>query len=374
MKHNSIILSLVLGLFWPVAHATDLVVGSVNPLSGALADMSAEIVSGAKAHFEAVNAKGGVNGNRVLFLVRDGGVRPDGAAKTTQDLIDTEKPLALLGIAGTAINEEILRQRILNQNQIPLLGPLSGGIALRKPVNPYLYNVRASYRAESAKLVKSAISTGAQRIAVFYQNDDFGEDGLTAVQAQLAKQNMTIVASGGYPTGTDQVKDALDTIYRAKPDAVVLFAANKAAAAFIKGMRDKSSSAQMLGVSTLNYRTLIATAGLPAIQNMVISQVVPSPANVARPIVKEYRENLKRYVPTAVPSYIGLESYISAKLLTEGLKRAGNAPTRASLQKALDGLEDFDAGGFQLRFGPNDREGSEFVDVAIVGSDGELRH
>lgn len=364
--------ALALALVCTPAAAADLVVGSVNPMSGVMADMGNELMWGARAAFEAANAQGGVNGNKVLLVAKDGGYRPSEAAAVVKTMIEQDKPIALIAIAGTSINEEILKQKLLNQAQIPHIGPLSGGMVLRKPVNPYLYNVRASYRAEASRLVKQALTMGATKIAMFYQNDDFGLDGLEAVEAELKKRDMSVIAKGSYETGADDVRAAVNTIAKANPDAVILFSANKTAAAFIRGMRQQNSSAGFYAASLVNHRVLIDQAGLNNVQNLVISQVVPSPNNLSKPIVKEYREALKR-IPEAKPSYFGLESYIAAKVLLEGLKRAGPTPTRQSLQKALDSMNKYNAGGFELTFGPNDHEGSEFVDIAIVGSDGAFR-
>lgn len=372
-KPAHLLTAIALTLCSQLGWADDIIVGTVNPLTGAFADLGNDLVNGARAYFEATNAHGGVNGNRLHLQVRDGGIKAEGAAAITRDLIAKEKPLALLAISGTAINEEILRQKILTEQGIPLVGPMSGGNALRNPVNPYLYNVRASYRAETRELVRAALTGGAQRIAVLYQSDDFGEDGVAAVEAQLAKKQLKLVAKGGYPTGTDQVKAAVDSIRAVQPDAVILFAANKPAAAFIKALREAGSPALFYSVSTVNPKALIAGAGLANVQSMVISQVVPSVNNTSKSIVKEYRDNLKRYVPAAQPSPLSLESYIAAKMLVEGLKRAGSNPTRQSLQSALDGIGRFDAGGFPMVFGPHDRQGSDYVDVGIVGPDGELR-
>ncbi|MFC4160323.1 ABC transporter substrate-binding protein [Chitinimonas lacunae] len=353
--------------------AADLVVGSVNPMSGVMADMGNELMWGARAAFEAVNAQGGVNGNRLVLLAKDGGYRPAEAAAVVKNLIEQDKPIALIAIAGTSINEEILNQKLLNHAQIPHVGPLSGGAVLRRPINPYLYNVRASYRAEASRLVKQALTMGATKIAMFYQNDDFGLDGLNSVEAELKKHNMKVIATGSYETGADDVRAAVSTIAKAGPDAVIMFSADKTAAAFMRGMRQHNSTANFYAASLVNHRILIQQAGLNNVQNLVISQVVPSPNNLSKPIVKEYRDALKRHIPEAKPSYFGLESYIAAKVLIEGLKRAGPSPTRQSLQKALDGIGRYNAGGFELTFGPNDREGSEFVDIAIVGADGEFR-
>ncbi len=368
MKFRKLMIAAAVALT-ATAHADDLVVGTVNPMSGVLADLSNDLVSGVKACFEAINAKGGVNGNRIQLVARDGGYKPGDAANVVKQVIEQEKPIAMIAIAGTSINEAILEQKLLTSHQIPLIGPLSGGAALRKPINPYLYNLRASYKVEAQRLVKQALSSGATKVAVFYQNDDFGQDGLAAAEAAMVKAGHKLAASGGYETGSDDVKAAVAAILKSQPDAVVMFSANKSTAAFIKAMRAAGSNAQFYNVSTVNHKALIQLAGLNNVQNMVISQVVPSPNNTVKSVVREYRENLKKYVPTAQPSHNGLESYIAAKVLVEGLKHAGNSPTRSSLQRALDGLGRYNAGGFEVTFG----EGSDLVELGIVGPDGELR-
>ena len=105
---------------------------------------------------------------------------------------------------------------------------------------------------------------------------------------------------------------------------------------------------------------------------LIFAQVVPFPWSPLIPIVREYQDALKRHAPQSEPSFSSLEGFINAKVLVEGLRRAGRKPTRESLIGALDSMRDYDAGGLWVTYGAGSHLGSRFVDVVVVGASGQF--
>jgi ABC-type branched-subunit amino acid transport system substrate-binding protein len=104
-----------------------------------------------------------------------------------------------------------------------------------------------------------------------------------------------------------------------------------------------------------------------------VAQVMPYPYSPIVAIVKEYQQAMKKYAPPdAEVSYTSFEEFIGAKVLVEGLRRAGPNPTREKVIKALETLNVYDVGGFTLRFSPTNRIGSRFVEITVIGKDGRL--
>ncbi len=131
---------------------------------------------------------------------------------------------------------------------MPLIAGLSGADGLRKPLNRYLFNVRAKYSNEAEAIVNQLVTTGMTRIAVFYQDDAYGQAGLRAVTAALARRKLEVAAAGAVPRNSVDATAAVASIARATPQAVVLVALYKPAASFIKEMnRSRAKAVTFIG-------------------------------------------------------------------------------------------------------------------------------
>jgi branched-chain amino acid transport system substrate-binding protein len=107
-------------------------------------------------------------------------------------------------------------------------------------------------------------------------------------------------------------------------------------------------------------------------RGLIMSQVLPSPMKAHLKIVREYQEQLQAFAPKAKPNYTSLEGYIAARVLVEGMRRAGNV-TPANLVNALEDMRRVDLGGYEINFSPKSHDGSRFVDTGVVANTGTLR-
>ena len=363
----------VFSLFSLVAHG-EIVIGQVAPLSGVLADTGKDMVLGASLYVRHVNDRGGVNGQKIRVVVRDDGYKIDETIKQTKELIEKEKVVALIGLAGTGNISELLKQRVLAEANIPLVAPYTGGEPLRNPFNPYIFHIRAGYAEEGEKMVAHLVSLGINKIAVMYQDDPFGVAGLRGVEEAVAKRKLQLAARGPYEKNTDNVAQAVDIISRADPQAVIMISVNKPTAAFIKQYRGKGGNAQLYNISVVNAGAVAKLAGGDTARGTGIAQVMPFPYTRTTKVVSEYLDLLQKYAPEVPPSYTSLEEFIGAKVLVEGLRRAGANPSRERLMRALETLNDYDAGDFYVSFSPTNRVGSHFVEVSVIGKEGRLLH
>jgi len=101
---------------------------------------------------------------------------------------------------------------------------------------------------------------------------------------------------------------------------------------------------------------------------VAMSQVVPPPTQRSIPVVREYQDAIAKHIGKKEFSFTSLESYISAKITVEALKRAGQKPTRESFMQALDNMKQFDAGGYSVSFSPTNHNGSSQVEVTVISS------
>nr|WP_295773440.1 ABC transporter substrate-binding protein [Rhodoferax sp.] len=360
------------GLACAAPTPADITVVQVAPLTGVLASTGQQMVLGGKIYFDWVNAHGGVHGAQIKHTVLDDGYKVDETARLTQEALLNPEVVALFGFAGTANVSKLLTDGILDVGGAPLVAPYTGGEALRSPFNPYIFHVRAGYVDETEHMVHQVATLGMRRIAVMYQNDAFGKAGLAGVEAAVAKRNLNLVVAASYERNTDDVKDAVQKIKAAEPQATIMVSVNRSTAAFAKQYRAAGGGGQLYNISVVDPAELVKLAGLKAVHGLGITQVVPYPFSASKPVVREYQTLMQQYGGGKPISYTSFEEFLGAKVLVEGLRRAGPLPTRAKLVKALEGMDNFDLGGTRVNYSATNRVGSRFVEVTVIGGAGKL--
>lgn len=364
--------ALALALPFSLAQAADIVIGQVAPLSGVLASTGQQMVLGGSLYFRHVNATGGVHGQKILVQVADDGYRVDDTVRLTREFLANPDLVALYGFAGTSNVGKLLSDGVLEQGGAALVAPYTGGEPLRNPFNPWIFHVRAGYVDETEHMVQQVTTLGMARIAVMYQDDGFGKAGLDGVQKALAKRKLELAAAAPYDRNTDQVDAAVAKILQSDAQAVIMIAVNKPASAFIQRYREAGGGAQLYNISVVDPAEIVKLAGLKNAHGLGISQVVPFPYLPNLPVVREYQALLKKYAPDEHVNYTSFEQFLGAKVLVEALRRAGPAPTRAKVLKALETLGPYDLGGITVNFSPSNRVGSRYVEVTVIGRSGRL--
>ncbi|HKE42078.1 MAG TPA: ABC transporter substrate-binding protein [Casimicrobiaceae bacterium] len=349
----------------PGVTSTSILIGESAAFSGPASELGTEMRAGAMAYFNAINKAGGVNGRKIELKSLDDGYEPDRAAANTKKLID-DGVFLLFGYVGTPTSNA--SKPIFTAAKVPFVGPFTGAESLRTPLNRYILNIRASYFDETDKIVGQMTGQTLDKIAVFYQNDDYGKAGLAGVQRAMEKRNLKIVATGTVERNTTDVAAAVASISKAEPQAVVMISAYKSCAAFIKAMRAAGYNPQFMNVSFVGSRALAHETG-PAGRGVGITQVVPFPWNLSTPIVKEYQQLLEASTGKQEYSFTSLEGFIAAKVLVEGLRRTGNDLTREKFIAAMETMRDVDFGGFYVTFTPTNHNGSKFVELTVIGKD-----
>jgi ABC-type branched-subunit amino acid transport system substrate-binding protein len=348
--------------------ANRILLGQAAVFSGPAAQLGIQMRNGIKTYLDYVNEHGGVHGRKIELVSEDDRYEPSVAPAASKKLIEEHKVFALLGYVGTPTGMAHLP--VVTQAKVPLVGMFTGAEALRAPLNRYVFHVRASYYDETEKIVEQVVSTGGKKIAVFYQNDAYGEAGRKGTEIALTKRSMKIHSNGTVERNTLKVENAVKTISSSEPDAVVMVGAYAACAEFIKQMKKAGSGATFYNVSFVGSKALADALG-DAGSGVAISQVVPFPWERAVPVVKEYqalaaKSGFNDY------NFSAMEGFLTAKVMVEGLRRAGKNPTREGLVDALERMQDVDLGGFYVSYSPKNHAGSRFVDLTIIGRNGKF--
>lgn len=337
------------------------------PFTGPSAQLGIQFHQGAKLYFDQVNAQGGVHRKALELVKLDDGYEPDRCADNTRKLI-AEEPLALFGYIGTPTSLAALP--LATAAKMPFFAPFTGAMALRQPFNRHAFHLRASYNDETELIVKQLTSLGLSKIAVFYQNDAYGKAGLDGVELALKARNTAPVAQGTVERNSVAVAPAVKAIVAARPDAIVQIGAYKACAAFVRQARAAGFGGTFFNVSFVGTQALADELGKDA-AGVVVSQVMPSPYNAARPITREFLEAVKKGGADYQSNFSSMEGYLAAKVLVEGLKRG--KPTQDGLIAGLESMGSENFGGFQVSFSPNDHVASKFVELSMLTGDGKVR-
>jgi len=345
-----------------------IVLGQSAPFSGPAAQLGVQFHLGAQMVFEAVNDRGGVNGRRIELRRLDDGYEPERCAANTRQLL-RDDVFALFGYIGTPTSLAALP--LATDAKVPFFAPFTGAQALRDPFNRYAVHVRASYNDETAAIVKQLTGIGIRRIAVFYQNDSYGQAGLSGVQLALKASDLEPVATGTVERNSTDVDAALKAIMPARPEAIVQISAYKSCATFIRRARQMGFAGNFYNVSFVGTQALMDELGAMA-KGVVVSQVMPFPYSPVSPIASDFLAALKGRAGMQ-PNYSAMEGFVAARVFVEALRRAGNAPTRENFINAVQGMRDVQLGGFSVDYGPRKNTGSRFVELTLLTENGRVR-
>lgn len=362
------------GLLYYCGNAlADLVVAQVAPFSGPLAPTGKGLRAGAQLYFDAQNAAGGINGKKIRLVSADDGYEATTTLRLVKEMAQAQRPVAFIGVVGTGNVEILLKDDTLGHLGIPLVGARSGASSLAVPPAPWLFLTRAGYAQEISRMVDLYLPLGYRRVAAFYQNDAFGRDGLKSLEAALAKRSGELVARGSYEKNTILVADAVRTIAATAPQLVVMISNTAASAEFVRQFRGTGVPAQLATLSVTDGAQVADKTGVALAHGLAISQVVPDPTDNSLPLIREIRERAKKFPPAEAPiNHTFIEGYLAAKVLGEGLRRAGNDPTPRKLRDTLEAISGYDAGGIVIDFAADEHVGSRYSDITILNRDGRL--
>lgn len=332
--------------------------GVSNAQSGAAAALGSGVSTGLSVYFDQINNAGGVKNHKIEVITTDDGYEPAKAIKNTKKLLDDDKVFALIGYVGTPTAKAVTP--IISRANAPFIAPFTGAGFLRSPVLPTVFNLRASYGDEMEAIVSQLVDTKKlNRIALFKQNDSYGQAGEGGLTNALEKRGLAISTIGSYERNTVDVTEALDVLKADAPDAVVMVGAYKACAEFMKQAHAAGFKPIFVNISFVGTSALAKEAG-GAGEGSYVSQVMPNPFTSDLSIVKEYRDAMSAAGKTDMIDYTSLEGYVQAAMFVKAVENISGDITRDNLVSSLNKL-DVDLGGLKLKFSPENHQALDKV-------------
>jgi ABC-type branched-subunit amino acid transport system substrate-binding protein len=344
-------------------------IGQPSGFTGSVAAGVKENTEGARLYLDAVNARGGVNGQKIELISVDDQFDPKRTVEVARELITQQKVLALFLNRGTPHAQALLP--LLAEYKLPLVGPSTGAMVLHTPVNPWVFNVRATYQREAAKAIEHLASLGMTRIAVLQTDDSFGADSAAGAQKGFEKVGQKPLLLEKFPRDKPEFAALAQQVTQQKAQAVMVIGSAGNTANAVKAIRAAGSRAQIVTLSNNASEGFIQLLGEHA-HGVIVTQVFPNERSLTYPLIREAQTLAKaRGMEGVSPAMI--EGFAAAKVLVEGLRRAGPNPTPVSLRDALEGLQNLNIGGLSVSYGPDNHTGLDFADLSIVDAAGKFR-
>lgn len=358
--------------------AADVVtVAQVLPLEGSVEPSTRATAEAAEVYLRRVNDAGGVNGHTIKVVTVNGTSNLDTAAQRTADIVKQQHPAALLNYYGSSRTATLIKSGVLDAGRTPVIGAIVSSTQVRQmPDNRWVFYIRAGLKAEADRMVRQSVSLGGKRIAVLYQGDAFGEDGLHKSMATM--QSLAIKPVLTLPLETKMMDTATlnklaEAVLNAEIDAVLMFSDSVNIGGFLRAYRERGGNAVVATDSTPSADELVRASSVDLARGVCIAEVMPAltkrNTKLARAFVADMTAAGR---PDLAKSTTALEGYASARLFVEALRKISGPVTGEAVRTALQTRGPFDLGDFDLKYGPAQFEGSQYVDIGIIGRDGRV--
>jgi len=353
------LLSLVLALlaspaqaqkkYVPGASDTEIKIGQTMPYSGP-ASAYGTIGKASAAYFNMVNEQGGINGRKINFISLDDGYSPPRAVEQTRKLIEEEQVLFLFGPLGTPTNSAI--HKYVNAKGVPHVFLNTGATKWGDPKNfPWTIGWNLSYQNEAQIYAKYILDTKPDaKIAVLYQNDDYGKDYLKGLKDGLGdKAAKLIVAEASYEVTDTTIDSQIVSLQASGADTFVNITTPKFAAQAIRKVNDIGwKPLHIINNVSASVGSVLTPAGLDKSTGLITAWFYKDPVDPQwknDAAMKEYLAWLKKYYPEGNPADIfNLVGYVQAQVLVQLLKQCGDNLTRESVMKQVTSIKDLQPG------------------------------
>ncbi len=343
--------------------------GTSLPLTGPLGVSGRDHTLGIQAAFAAVNRAGGIHGRELRLLTMDDAYVPARSAENVKKMVAENSVMGLVSQIGTPNTAALLP--IIEKAGVPLVGPITGSGALRNPQLRNVFHIRPSYGEEVTRMVEQLVRMGLSNIAFVYLDNPFGHEVLVQGKAALAAAKLT--AAGEFALAFDG-KNAAEVAQRvqdSRAGAIFLATTGSGVTDFVIALRNTAGSLPIVGLS-VTYSDL-PRLGADRALGLAMAAVFPSQRSKKFAAVRDFHADMDAMKFDA-PTGSAIESWINAKVLIEGVRRAGRDLTRDKLRAGLAGIRGYEVGELVINFSASaPYVGTLPVKLGVIGPDLTLR-
>jgi branched-chain amino acid transport system substrate-binding protein len=346
---------------------TEVVIGQWGPQTGPAALWGA-VGRGTAVFFELINEQGGIAGRKLKYVLRDDAYQPAKTKAIAKEFVENIGVFGIVGGVGTASGMAV--RDYLMENKVPWVGPATGTIHWTKPLQRYLFGVYPLYKDEAYLLTKYAVEQmGLKKIGFFYQNDDYGKEGLEGAKEYLDQKGMQFVSAVPVEVADTDLKTHALKLKESGAEAVIMWILPKHAAIMLQTAKAAGFQPQWIATSTLSDAPMMFNITKGLWKDVVFANLL----NWDSPLVAKYMEAQKKYAPKEQNTGIFfLAGFFFAEPMVEGLRRAGKDLNPDSFVKAMESIRNWnDWLGHNCTFTPEDHQGNRSIYIGKCGDGGK---
>lgn len=369
-------LACILVIFMAIAPATlaergvtdtEVRIGQWGPQTGPAALWGA-VARGTGCYFQMINDEGGINGRKIKYFLRDDGYMAPRTKAAVKEMVEEQGVFAFASGVGTAPGMAI--KKYAEKHKVPWVGPAAGSPYWAYPPSKYLFGVYPLYCDEASILVNYAVKEmGKKRIAVFYQNDDYGKVGLIGTEIALEKLGMKVVEAVSVEVLDTDLSSHCMKLKKSNADCVLMWPNPKHGALIIMTATKMGFKPQWMSTSTLSDVPIMYKISKGLFKDVIFvtfGELLDSP----HPLMKKYKAAHDKFAPKDRWGIFFYAGILFVEPMVEGLTRCGRDLTADNFVKAMEGIKDFQGIGPKISFGPDQRQGSRsfFLAKCLEGS------
>ena len=368
---------IALWLFAVACHASagDVVVAQVSPRTGPLGPNGIANYEGAKAYFDQINGQGGINGQRIRFVYEDDNYKPEETVRLLRLVAKRDNPALFVNLLGSANVSTVLKDKVLEEIAVPVVGVTPGSEAVRTPGSPWLCHVHAGDRAQIRRIISHLATLGIKRIAVASQDIPFGRAGVSFVDDMASSLKLEVAAKVAVKPAEEDLKSVALQLRASGAQSYVMILVPNSGASLVRDTRAIGDRSPIYSLSYVTVKDIVAKSSVEDAVGVAIAQVTPNPFTRATGLTRDFHNTMDKFAPAGTDhSQHHLVGYLSARVAVEALRRAGGAPTPARTVSVLRTLRT-DLAGYVVNFTENSTNvGSQFVDIGVIDRNGRLMY
>lgn len=331
-------------------------VGMIADLTGPIAFVGQEASSGVKLYLQHVNDQGGVHGRKIELIVEDDGYKPPRTVAAFRKLLDRDGVFCFAGNVGSSTTMATFP--LIKRERVPLIGPANFNSAMFTPPKRYVFGLDPSYPIQSWIMLKYIHENApAAKLAIIYQDDDMGLDGLKGFHEAAKHYHMPIVAEASYKRGAVDFSTQVLTLKRKDPTHVILITVTRETAGILEKAHQINWHPQFLAALPGTDEKVVELAGEAAVNFMGVA-FIDMASQAPDKQTQRYLDLVQQYDPDRKQSLYHAFGVMVAQIFVEGLQRAGRDLTREKLVEAMETFNGWqDCLGPPITYGPNVRGG-----------------
>ncbi|HOP47105.1 MAG TPA: ABC transporter substrate-binding protein [Desulfobacteraceae bacterium] len=331
-------------------------IGCISPLTGQIAMVGTAIAEGARDYYNYINEKGGINGRKIKFIAEDGKYEPPTAMACLKKLIAKDKIFVLSSSSGTPITAALTAS--IEREKLPSFATISAASIFYPKPPSHLFSFGPYYSENmifNIEYILFNLKEKSPKIAFFYQDDEFGIEGLTGFKKAADKYNLNVVAIEKYGRGSIDISSQVHKLKAAKPDYILASTVPSTSILLLKEARKVGLNIPIIALNNTRFEQVIKVAG-DAAANFYTGEYTALPGDECPGMKRLMEIWYKNNPPDTLPARYYILSQVCAMIIVEGIEMCGDDLTRENFVRQVESIKNFDTGGItgKISYSKND--------------------